>query len=79
MKINTSCPLAAFITSCIAMIMSAIYSTIPAAVALAIFHELYSVEISRKSYIVVLVITTLVISAIPRKKKLKEARIMVYD
>lgn len=80
MKLNDTCPLFAFITSTISMIVCTVYAAIPAAIALGIFHEVCGVSLTMKNYIAYAVIATLIISGVPRKKKnVKEVRLMIYQ
>lgn len=78
MKINDSCPLLAFITSTIAMFVSALVSIIPAGITLAIFHEIFNTEMSVKNFIIIGVVCTLIVAGVPRRKPRKEIRVRIY-
>lgn len=73
-------PLAAFIMSTFNMLTCAIYSAIPAAIALAVFHEIFGAEFTVKNYIIYFITTLLIISGTPRRpKNAKEVRMTIYQ
>lgn len=71
MQINTSCPLFAFITATVAMLITAIKAIIPSTVVIILLNSFYDFEITRKNVVTVFVIVTFIISLIPTPKTSK--------